>query len=145
MFVPSVFRRNVFDDFFEYPFGISRESAQAMKTDVLETEQGYELTIDLPGIRKENVTAELKDGYLNITAAAAMHNDTQDAGGKYIRRERFSGSYSRSFYVGEDMQEDDVQAEFENGVLKLRIPKPEIKPAVQNRRYIEIKGSSPAQ
>ena len=145
MFVPSVFRRNVFDDFFEYPFGISRESTQAMKTDVLETETGYELTIDLPGIQKENVTAELKDGYLNITATAAMQNDTQDTGGKYIRRERFSGSYCRSFYVGEDMREDDVQAEFENGVLKLRIPKPEIKPVAQNRKYIEIKESSAAQ
>ena len=140
MFVPSVFRRNVFDDFFDIPFGISRDAVQAMKTDVVERENGYELTIDLPGIRKEDVTAELKDGYLNITATAAQNRDDKDADGKYIRRERFAGSFTRSFYVGEDMREEDIHAKFDNGVLRLNVPKSESKPAVQNKRYIAIEG-----
>ncbi len=140
MFVPSVFRRNVFDDFFEYPFNGGRNAAQLMKTDVLESDQDYSLLIDLPGIEKENVTAELKDGYLNITATTAQQNDQQDDNGRYLRRERFSGSYSRSFYVGETVTENDIKAKFENGVLKLTIPKKEPQPEAETKRLIQIEG-----
>ncbi|MCR4760735.1 MAG: Hsp20/alpha crystallin family protein [Oscillospiraceae bacterium] len=139
MFVPGVFRRNVFDDFFEYPFG-DRNAAQLMKTDVMESDQDYTILIDLPGIEKENVTAELKDGYLTITAASSQQNDSQDDNGRYLRRERFSGSYSRSFYVGDTVTEQDIGAKFENGVLKLTIPKKEPQPAVETKRLIQIEG-----
>ncbi len=101
MFAPSVFRKNVFDDLFEYPFGGGRNAAQLMKTDVLETDQDYTLLIDLPGIEKDNVSAELKEGYLNITASASQQDDSQDENGRYLRRERFAGTYTRSFYVGD--------------------------------------------
>lgn len=138
MFVPRVIRRNVFDDFFDYPFGSVRETAQVMKTDVRETDQGYELAVDLPGLRRDDVTAELKDGYLHLCAETAEHHDTQDDSGRYIRRERFSGSYSRSFYVGEDVTEEDIRARFDNGVLRLSIPKKETRPAAESRRYIAI-------
>ena len=138
MFAPSVFRRNVFDDLFEYPFGGGRNAAQLMKTDVMESDQDYTLLIDLPGIEKENVTADLKDGYLNITASSAQQNDEQDENGRYLRRERFSGTYSRSFYVGEAVTEEDIRARFENGVLKLMIPKKE--PQEPPKRMIQIEG-----
>ena len=109
-----------------------------MKTDVLESDQDYTLLIDLPGIEKENVSADLKDGYLNITAASSQQNDEQDDNGRYLRRERFSGTYSRSFYVGEAVTEDDIKARFENGVLKLTIPKKE--PQAPPKRMIQIEG-----
>ena len=138
MFAPSVFRRNVFDDLFEYPFGGGRNAAQLMKTDVLETDQDYTLLIDLPGIEKDNVSAELKEGYLNITASASQQDDSQDENGRYLRRERFSGTYTRSFYVGDAVTEADIKAKFENGVLKLTIPKKE--PQEPPKRTILIEG-----
>lgn len=138
MFAPSVFRRNVFDDLFEYPFGGGRNAAQLMKTDVLETDQDYTLLIDLPGIEKDNVSAELKEGYLNITASSSQQDDSQDENGRYLRRERFSGTYTRSFYVGDAVTEADIKAKFENGVLKLAIPKKE--PQAPQKRTILIEG-----
>ncbi len=138
MFAPSVFRKNVFDDLFEYPFGGGRNAAQLMKTDVLETDQDYTLLIDLPGIEKDNVSAELKEGYLNITASASQQDDSQDENGRYLRRERFAGTYTRSFYVGDAVTETDIKAKFENGVLKLTIPKKE--PQAPPKRTILIEG-----
>ncbi|MBP0971623.1 MAG: Hsp20/alpha crystallin family protein [Oscillospiraceae bacterium] len=138
MFAPSVFRKNVFDDLFEYPFGGGRNAAQLMKTDVLETDQDYTLLIDLPGIEKDNVSAELKEGYLNITASASQQDDSQDENGRYLRRERFAGTYTRSFYVGDTVTETDIKAKFENGVLKLTIPKKE--PQTPPKRTILIEG-----
>ena len=138
MLVPDVFRRNGFEDFFEDPFRIAHTSVPAMKTDVKETANGYELAIDLPGVQKDNVQAELHDGYLTVTASTTQNNDEQDENGRYIRRERFSGSYSRSFYVGDAVTESDIRAKFNDGVLRLDIPKKE--PSAPQRNYIAIEG-----
>ncbi len=140
MFVPEVFRRNVFDDFFDFPTmpAARQTSDHLMKTDVKETENGYELAVDLPGIKKEDVKARLEDGYLTITATTSQNNDEKDKNGRYIRRERFSGSYSRSFYVGEGVKEEDITAKFDNGVLTLDVPKVQPKPQEEKNRYIAI-------
>jgi len=148
MLFPEVFGRNnfdAFDDFFGSPFDRQFDRShrmppyppvQIMKTDVKETDTGYELAVDLPGVTKENVKAELNDGYLTITASTEQNHDQQDENGKYIRRERFSGSYSRSFYVGKDITEADIKAKFTDGVLRLDIPKKE--PSVPEKKYINI-------
>ncbi|MBO6232235.1 MAG: Hsp20/alpha crystallin family protein [Ruminiclostridium sp.] len=139
MFVPDMFRRNVFDDFFDFPEIPARtQTAAVMKTDVRETENGYELDVDLPGIKKEDVKVKLDDGYLTITASTSNNKDEKDKKGNYIRRERFSGSYSRSFYVGDAVTENDIKAKFENGVLMLGIPKPEMLPKPEKEKYIAI-------
>ena len=112
-----------------------------MKTDIKELEGGYELEIDLPGFTKEEVTAELKDGYLTISAAKGLDKDEQEKEtGKYIRRERYAGACQRSFYVGEDVTEQDIKAEFKHGMLKLFVPKKEAKPAVETKKYVTIEG-----
>ena len=138
MFVPDVFRRDVFDDFFDYPMTGRTQTAQVMKTDVKELENGYELEVDLPGIKKEDVKVKLDDGYLTISASTSQNNDEKDKKGNYIRRERFSGSYSRSFYVGDSVTENDIKAKFEGGVLTLDIPKPEALPKQEKTKYIAI-------
>ncbi len=141
LFTPDVFgRRNVFDDFFDFPtMPAARQSSDhLMKTDVREMENAYELTVDLPGIKKEDVNAKLDDGYLTITATTSQNNDEKDKNGKYIRRERFSGSYSRSFYVGEGVKEDDIKAKFDNGVLTLDVPKIRPEQQKEQTRYIAI-------
>ncbi len=139
MLVPDMFRRNVFDDFFDFPSMPRQQQAiSVMKTDVREHENGYELDVDLPGIKKENVKVKLEDGYLTISASTAQNNDEKDKKGNYIRRERFSGSYSRSFYVGEEVKETDIKAKFDNGVLQLSIPKPEALPKQPESKYIAI-------
>ena len=111
-----------------------------MRTDVKETETGYELDIDLPGYKKEDVQAELKDGYLTITAKSDNSNDQKDSNGKYIRRERYVGTCSRRFYVGDGIEQTDIKAKFENGILKISVPKKEDKPAVEKNKYITIEG-----
>ena len=144
MLFPEVFGRNnfdAFDDFFNDSFDRPHRMpphppVHVMKTDVKETDTGYELAVDLPGVKKENVKAEINDGYLTISATTEQNNDQQDENGKYIRRERFSGSYSRSFYVGRDVTEADIKAKFTDGVLKLDIPKKE--PSVPEKKYISI-------
>ncbi|MBR1831790.1 MAG: Hsp20/alpha crystallin family protein [Ruminiclostridium sp.] len=139
MLVPDMFRRNVFDDFFDFPSMPRQQQAiSVMKTDVREHENGYELDVDLPGIKKEDVKVKLEDGYLTISASTAQNNDEKDKKGNYIRRERFSGSYSRSFYVGEEVKETDIKAKFDNGVLQLSIPKPEALPKQPESKYIAI-------
>lgn len=139
MFVPDVFRRDVFDDFFDFPMTAARtQQASVMKTDVKELDNGYELEVDLPGIKKEDVKVKLDDGYLTITASTSDSKDEKDKKGNYIRRERFSGSYSRSFYVGDTVTENDIKAKFDNGVLMLDIPKPEALPKQEKTRYIAI-------
>lgn len=115
-------------------------STTVMRTDIKETDAGFELSIDLPGYKKEDVQAELKDGYLNITAKTNQENDEKDDNGKYIRRERYYGSCSRSFYVGEQVQQEDIKAKFEDGILKIAVPKKEEKPAVEKSKYIAIEG-----
>ena len=139
MLMPSVFRtNNIFDDFFGAPIA-SRES-RMMKTDIVEKDGGYELTIDMPGVKKENVKAELNDGYLTVSTNSDYSNDEKNEEGKYIRRERYSGSFSRSFYVGSALKQEDIKAKFEDGILKVSVPKKEAKPAVEEGRYIQIEG-----
>lgn len=142
----SFFGENLFDDFFE-DFARPMRAAQryntstgVMRTDVKETDGGYELDIDLPGCKKENVTAELKEGYLTVSAETNRSDEQKDENGRYIRRERYYGNCSRSFYVGEDITQEDIKAKFEDGILKVSIPKKEAKPAVEESKYIQIEG-----
>ena len=129
----ATYRNNIFDDLFNTPF-FTRSEQNMMKTDIKEHDGGYELTVDLPGVKKDDIKAELNDGYLTITAE---NNSSKDEKGKYICRERYSGSYSRSFYVGDAVTEEDIKAKFENGTLTLDIPKKEALPEKQNK-YIAI-------
>ena len=147
MLMPSIFGENLFDDFFDDFVRPTRRvvryntpSTTIMKTDVKETEGSYELDIDLPGYKKEDVKAELKDGYLTVSAATNTNNDQKDENGKYIRRERYYGNCSRSFYVGENITQEDIKARFEDGILKIVVPKKETKPAVEEKKYISIEG-----
>lgn len=135
MLMPSI-RNSVFDDFFGTPF-FTRTESNMMKTDIKEHDDSYELTIDLPGVQKENIKAELNDGYLTVSAESNSSKDEKDEKGKYICRERYSGSYSRSFYVGDAVTEEDIAAKFENGTLKLTVPKKEALPQKENK-YIAI-------
>ncbi len=135
MLIPTM-RNNVFDDFFNTPF-FTRTESNMMKTDIKEHDNCYDLTIDLPGVKKDNIKAELNDGYLTISAESDTSKDEKDENGKYICRERYSGSYSRSFYVGDAVTEQDISAKFENGTLKLTVPKKEALPEKQNK-YIAI-------
>jgi HSP20 family molecular chaperone IbpA len=111
-----------------------------MQTDVEEKDNGYEITMNLPGFKKEDVKGEIKDGYLTVTASTNTSNDEKDKDGKFIRRERYSGTCSRSFYVGEEVTENDIKAKFTDGVLKIAVPKKEAKPAVEESKYIAIEG-----
>lgn len=143
MLIPSIFRENLLDDFFGYPFrkySYGEDMNEMMKTDVKDTENGYEVTMNLPGVKKENVKAELKDGYLTVSASSQSDNEEKDQNSRYIRRERYSGSCSRSFYVGEEIKQEDIKAKFEDGTLKLFIPKRDEKPAVEDKKYIAIEG-----
>lgn len=144
MLMPSIFGENFFDDFFGFPVKDSyrrmNNTSGLMQTDISEHENGYEVTMNLPGFKKENVKAELKDGYLLITAATNTDEKKKDKDGRYIRRERYSGTCSRSFYVGDDVTQEDIKARFEDGTLKLSIPKKESKPEIEEAKYIAIEG-----
>ena len=146
MLMPSIFGENLLDDFFEVPSfprfsGFGNTANNIMHTDVKELDGGYEIEMNLPGFKKEDVQAELKDGYLTIHATTQSSDDKKDEStGKYIRKERYSGSCSRSFYVGEDVKQEDIKAKFENGVLIVSVPKKEAKPAVENKHIISIEG-----
>ena len=141
MLMPSIFGENLFDDWMDFSFPniekalYGKQTQNVMKTDVKETSQGYEMDIDLPGFKKEDVTAKLENGYLTIQASKGLNRDE----GKYNRRERYSGSMSRSFYVGEGVQQEDIRAKFEDGILKLTVPKMD-KKALENKHYIPIEG-----
>ena len=141
MLMPSIFGENLLDDFFGEPFGgYDYSESGLMTTDVKDTDKGYEVTMNMPGVKKEDVKAELKDGYLTVSAETNTKKDEKAEDGKYIRRERYSGSCSRSFYVGEDVQQEDIKAEFKHGILKLFVPKKEAKPAVEEKKHIAIEG-----
>lgn len=144
MLRPSIFGMDrFFDDFdnvwnFEPAFKNQTNVMKKISTDVKELADGYEIDMELPGFKKEEVTAELKDGYLTISAE---HNDTkdeQDEDGHYIRKERYYGKCQRSFYVGEYVEQEDVKAKFENGILTLNVPKKETKPTVEEKKFIAI-------
>lgn len=143
MLMPSIFGENLFDDFFRNPFedyGLTSSSRDLMKTDIKDIDHSYEITMNLPGIKKEDVKAELKNGYLTIQASSSSEKEEKDNQGRYIRRERYSGSCSRSFYVGQEVTQEEIKAKFENGTLKMLIPKKEKKAAVENKHYIAIEG-----
>ena len=139
MLMPSIFSRDLFDDMFATRSS-GRQQSDLMKTDVKETDKDYKLSVDLPGVKKDDLKAELKDGYLTISATVNQNNDEKDEEGRYIRRERFSGSFNRSFYVGENVSEEDIKAKFENGTLMLTVPKKESAPQVEEKKYIAIEG-----
>ena len=137
--MPSIFNDNLFDDFFDFNYSTFRyDTTELMKTDIKETDNGYEVTMNLPGVKKEDVKAELKDGYLTIQASSNTSKDEKDNDGRYIRRERYAGTCSRSFYVGDAVTQEDIKAKFENGTLTLDIPKKDAKPAVEQKKYISI-------
>ena len=135
--LPSIFGENLFDDFFSDPFEMmmpqsrnplyGKHAKNLMKTDVRETENSFEVDMDLPGFKKDEVNLELKNGYLTISADKALDKDEKDDKGRYIRQERWSGSCSRSFYVGDTVKPEDVHAKFENGILQIALPKQEQK------------------
>ena len=131
--LPSIFGENLFDDFFSDPFGMmnvhghdplyGKHAKNLMKTDVRETENSYELDIDLPGFKKDEIQVELENGYLTIRAEKGLNKDEQDKKGRYIRQERYAGAMSRSFYVGTAVTVEDMGAKFENGILQITVPK----------------------
>ena len=150
MLMPSLFGENLFDEFFE-DFPMPREfrnidrrlygknAAREMKTDVHEHEDHYEVDIDLPGFKKDEITLSLENGYLTVSAAKGLDKDEKDKKGKLIRQERYAGSLQRSFYVGDSLTETDVTARFENGVLSLGIPKQEAR-KLPEKKVIMIEG-----
>ncbi|HCK88207.1 MAG TPA: Hsp20/alpha crystallin family protein [Erysipelotrichaceae bacterium] len=140
MLLPSIFRDDLFDDdFMDFPpmRGFSKENT-LMKTDAKETENGYQLSMDLPGFKKEDVKMQLKEGVLNIEATTSTSNDEKDDEGKYIRRERFQGTCQRSFFVGKDVKQEDIKAKFEDGVLHLEVPKKEETKQIPEKHTITI-------
>ena len=132
MLMPSIFGENLFNDWMDFSFPqvadvdkelYGKHAKNMMKTDVKETENGYEVSIDLPGFKKDEVTLELKNGVLTIQAVKGLDKDETDKKGKYIRQERYAGACSRSFYVGEDVEPDQISAKFESGILQISVPK----------------------
>ena len=146
MLMPSIFGENLFnDDWMDFGFPevdktlYGKHANNVMKTDVKETDTGYEVDIDLPGFKKDEINAQLDNGYLTISAAKGLDKDEKDKKGKYIRKERYAGAMSRSFYVGEGITQEDIKARYEDGILRLSVPKKEAK-AVENKKYIAIEG-----
>ena len=147
--LPSVFGENLFDEFWDDMFDHSitpwnrrnplygKHGKNLMKTDVRETDNTYELDIDLPGFKKDEVQISLENGYLTIQAEKSLDKDQKNKKGQYIRKERYAGQCSRSFYVGEQVEAKDVSAKFEDGILKISIPKTEIK-QIENHNNIAI-------
>ena len=139
-------RRNFFNDFLSDPFDFGffgsdttpKSTASLMKTDVKETPSAYELDIDLPGFKKENVEISLDDGYLTINAHTEHKEEDKDEEGSYLRKERFVGSCRRSFYVGDEISEEDISAKFDNGILKINVPKKELPKPEDRKRLISI-------
>lgn len=154
MLLPSIFGENLFDDFFDdVPFFDNRAENQiekklygrhahnVMKTDIKETDDNYELIVDLPGFKKDEIKVSLEDGYLTIEVAKGLDEDEQEKKtGKYIRKERYAGACQRSFYVGDNLTQEDIKGEFKHGILTLNVPKKEAKPAVETNKYIAIEG-----
>ena len=143
--MPSIFNDNVFDDFFDFPFYDDRaekklygkNAGHLMKTDIRETDEGYEIMIDLPGFKKEEVKASLEDGYLTLSAAKGLDKSEEKKEGHYIRKERYEGACQRSFYVGESVKQEDLKAAFNNGILTVAVPK-EVQKPVEEKQYITI-------
>ena len=140
MLVPRIMRNDLWSDWMNDFWGNqNNQKVDVMKTDVKENDKGYSVEIDLPGYKKEDVQASLEDGYLTISASKNSSNEEKDEDGKYIRRERFYGNCSRSFYVGEAVTDADITAKFEDGILNLTIPKKEPE-QIDTKSYIQIEG-----
>ena len=147
MMMPSIFRENLFDSFMEdFAFPdidkvlYGKHSKNLMKTDVKETESDYQVDIDLPGFQRDEISMQLEKGCLTVNASKGVNKDNQDEEGNYIRRERYVGSMSRSFYVGEHITEEDVHPRYENGILSFHIPKKEKKALEEKKHFIAIEG-----
>ncbi len=147
MMRPSVvyggnFVDDMFRDFFKDSAFTSGSSCSLgkIKTDIKECEDSYEIKMDLPGFSTEDVKAELKDGYMTVSASHSEEKEEKDEDGKYIRKERYSGQYQRKFYVGEEVTQDDIKAKYADGVLTIVVPKIEKKEEVEEKKYIEIEG-----
>lgn len=150
MMMPKLFGENLFDDdWMDFPFEkeffgkrnplYGKNAKNLMKTDIRETDTDYEVDVDLPGFNKDEISAELNNGYLTISAAKGLDKEEKDNKGTYIRQERYAGSMSRSFYVGGGLTQEDIKAKYENGILKLTIPKKQPE-QVEKRNYISIEG-----
>lgn len=130
---------DIFDDLFKDPFFNFNET-KVMKTDIKEHDDNYEVIVDLPGYDKEDIKMHIEDGYLIINAKTSTNNDEKDSKGRFVRKERYYGEASRSFYVGEDITEEDISASFKNGTLRIDIPKMEKRIEKEEKKYIEIQG-----
>ena len=146
MLMPSIFGENLFnDDWMNFGFPevekalYGKHASHEMKTDVRETDSGYEVDIDLPGFKKDEINIQLDNGYLSISAAKGLDKDEQDKEGKYIRKERYAGSMSRSFYVGNAITQDDIKAKYESGILWLSVPKKAAE-EIESAKRIAIEG-----
>ena len=146
MLMPSIFGENLFnDDWMNFGFPevekhlYGKHASHEMKTDVRETDSGYEVDIDLPGFKKDEINIQLDNGYLSISAAKGLDKDEQDKEGKYIRKERYAGSMSRSFYVGNAITQDDIKAKYESGILRLSVPKKAAE-EIESAKRIAIEG-----
>ncbi len=145
MLAPSIFEDNFvdsfFDDAFRFPFNtLQKSKVPGMNVDVQEFDDRFIMDIELPGYAKEDIQADLKDGYLNVSANRTDKKEEKDEEGRYIRRERYCGQCQRSFFVGENITQEDIKANFRDGILKLVIPKKENKPEVEEKKYISIEG-----
>ena len=151
MLMPSIFGENLFDDLFDFPFYDDRNEQKAekklygrharnlMKTDIKEMDNGYQLIIDLPGFKKEEIHAALENGYLTVEAEKGLDKEEKEKeSGHYIRKERYAGACSRSFYVGDAVKQEDIKGEFKHGILKLTVPKEQPKKEIDTTKYIEI-------
>ena len=150
MLMPSIFGENLFDDdWMNFGFNdnfwgkknplYGKHAQNMMKTDIREKDDSYELDVDLPGFKKDEIKVQLNDGYLALSAAKGLDKDQQDKQGNYIRRERYAGTMSRSFFVGEDVAQEDIHAKYEDGILRLSVPKKAPK-KIENTGYISIEG-----
>ena len=146
MLMPSIFGENLFnDDWMNFGFPevekalYGKHASHEMKTDVRETDSGYEVDIDLPGFKKDEINIQLDNGHLSISAAKGLDKDEQDKEGKYIRKERYAGSMSRSFYVGNAITQDDIKAKYESGILRLSVPKKAAE-EIESAKRIAIEG-----
>ncbi len=152
MLMPSIFGENLFDELMDFPFEemnhqmrqmnrqlYGRNAQREMKTDVREQEDHYEIDMDLPGFKKDQISLDLENGYLTVKAAKGMDKDEKDQKGKLIRQERYAGAMQRSFFVGEEMTAEDIKAKFEDGVLHLELPRKDVK-KVPEKKTILIEG-----
>ena len=154
MLAPRIFEENFIDDLFGFPYmkefddmerGMERKlygrkASRMMKTDIREKDDNYEVSIDLPGFKKDEITVELENGYITISAAKGLDKDENDKKGKLIRQERYAGSMTRSFYIGENVEKEDIGATYRHGVLTLTVPKKAMENKLPEKNLIAIEG-----